>query len=106
MSDQKKLVPGLRFFAPHPSAPDFVIGSVIISIKELVRFCNDNPELMSEYNGEPQLKLKQNRSQKGDIYFIVDDFKPAPRTAPQAPQAPSRATPPPPVSDSEDGLPF
>lgn len=66
---------GVRIFAPHQNAPEFVKGQVIISLNELVQFCKDNPNLLSDYNGTKQLKLNLLSGEKG-LYSVVDTFKP------------------------------
>ncbi len=66
---------GIRVFAPHENAPDFVKASVIISINELVKFCKDNDHLLSEYNGNKQLKIQLLDGRKGQ-YFSVDTYRP------------------------------
>ena len=76
-------VKGMRVFAPHEKAPDFVKGALIITPKELVQFIKDNPEYLSEYNGEKQLKCQILEGDKG-LYFTVDTWKPDGNSQPQA----------------------
>jgi len=83
MANEKKLPEGLRVFARHPNAPDFVKFSMAITLNALVKFCKDNPELLSEYNGEKQLKVQGLTSRDGKLYLAVDDYKPG-QAAPQA----------------------
>jgi hypothetical protein len=74
---------GLRFFNKKDSQPDFVIGSMVISLNELFAFAKAHPELQTEYNGAKQLKLQILKSQKGNLYAKVDTWKPsgeAPKT--------------------------
>lgn len=66
---------GIRTFAPKQGAPDFVLGDVVITLNELVKFCKENEGLLSEYNGEKQLKLQITKSQKGTIVFAVNTYK-------------------------------
>jgi len=68
---------GLRFFNKKDNQPDFVIGSMVISLNELFAFAKAHPELQSEYNGVKQLKLQILKSQKGNLYAKVDTWKPA-----------------------------
>ena len=66
---------GLRTFPPREKAPDFVKGSLIITPRELVDFIKDNPHLLTEYNGNKQLRCNILEGDKG-LYFTVDTYKP------------------------------
>ena len=66
---------GLVVFEPHSNAPDFVKGVVKINLNELVQFCKDNPDLLTEYNGAKQLPLQLLSGDKG-LYFKVDTYRP------------------------------
>jgi len=68
---------GIRVFKPRDNAPDFVLGSVVISLNELVQFGKDNPDLLTDYNGTEQLKLNALKSKDGAFYFAVDTWKPS-----------------------------
>lgn len=83
MADQI-LPKGLRFFNKKDSQPDFVIGSLVITLNELVQFAKDNPQLLSEYNGQKQLRLQVKRSKEGNMYAEVDTWKPTGNTQPAA----------------------
>lgn len=73
MSD--KIYPkGIRVFPKHAKAPEFVLGTVIVSVDEFVAWVNDNHQLLTEYNGEQQLKLQLLTGNKG-IYMQVDTYK-------------------------------
>ena len=65
---------GLRFFEAD-GAPDFVIGTLVISLNELVQFCKDNPDLLTEYKGVKQLKCSILKSKEGKPYIVVDEYK-------------------------------
>ena len=67
---------GVRIFAPHSNAPDFVKGTVIITPNELFKFCKENEEYMTDYKGEKQLKLQLLENDKG-LYVKVDTWKPS-----------------------------
>jgi hypothetical protein len=84
---------GIRTFNKRENQPEFVLGSVIITLNELVTFCKENPELLSEYNGQKQLRLQLLRSKEGAPYLTVDTFKP-------------QAAPQPPAKDDDGDLPF
>lgn len=74
MADQI-LPKGLRFFNKNDKAPDFVIGTLVVTPDDLNAFCIDNPTLMTEYNGAKQLKLQVLRSKAGHLYCAVDTYK-------------------------------
>ena len=74
----EKIYPkGLRTFKPNENAPDFVKGTLIITPSELVQFCEEKKELMTDYKGTPQLKCQILEGDKG-IYFVVDTYKSEP----------------------------
>ena len=66
---------GIRIFAPRDGAPDFVMGGMVITLNELVQFCKDNPNLLTEYKGEKQLKCQLLESKEGKPYAVVDEYK-------------------------------
>ena len=74
MSETKIYPKGLRTFKPHENAPEFVKGTLIITPNDLMQFCTDNPELMTEYNGTPQLKCQMLDGDNG-ITISVDTWK-------------------------------
>ena len=81
MSD--KIYPkGLRVFPPHANAPEFVKGTLIVTPRELIDFCKERAELLTDYKGTKQLKCQILEGDKG-IYFQVDTWKPELRQAPQ-----------------------
>jgi len=65
---------GVRMFPPTDGVPDFVKGSGVIAINQLVKFLKDNPNYMSDYKGEPQVKFQLLEGRKG-LYFAVDTYK-------------------------------
>ncbi len=72
---ETKFVEGVRLFNKHEKAPDFVIGSMVISLNDFVKFCKENPDLLSEYNGVKQLKLQIQKSKQGNLIAVVDTYK-------------------------------
>jgi hypothetical protein len=99
MADQT-LLKGIRLFQPKPSQPEFVLASGVITLNELVTFAKENPQLLSEYNGEKQLRIQLLKSKDGKPYMTVDTWKPTETTAP-AFAAPTLAT-----KEDLDELPF
>jgi hypothetical protein len=75
MSKEKIYPKGLITFKPHENAPDFVKGKLIITLKDLIQFCKDNPSLLKEYKGKKQLPLVMTEGKFG-ISFEVDTWKP------------------------------
>ena len=65
---------GVRMFPPTDGAPDFVKGSGVIAINQLVKFLKDNPSYVSDYKGEPQVKFQLLDGRAG-VYFVVDTYK-------------------------------
>jgi len=80
MADQT-LLKGIRLFQPKPTQPDFVLASGVITLNELVTFAKDNPQLLTEYNGEKQLRIQLLKSKDGKPYMVVDTWKPTELTA-------------------------
>jgi len=85
---------GIVLFKPHANAPEFVKGVMKIDMKTLTAFCRENPDLMGEYKGNPQLPLQLLDGNDG-LYLTVDTFKPSG----------DKSTPTPPPEDDEP-LPF
>ena len=98
---EQKLPKGLRFFNPHDNAPDFVIGSLVITPAELWDFIKENPALMKEYNGKKQLRLQVLKSKQGQLYAAVDTFEKK-----QQPTAAKQQAAPASDQEAEDDLPF
>jgi hypothetical protein len=94
------LAEGLRFFEKNANAPDFVMGTIVITIDEFKNFINNNQEHLTDYNGKKQLKLQQLKSKQGKVYFNVDNYKPS--TAPTAGPHSAPAT----VPQLDSSLPF
>lgn len=67
---------GIRAFSPNAKAPEFVKAQIVISINDLVQFAKDNQNLLTEYNGQKQLKLNMLSGDKG-LYLVVDEYKPS-----------------------------
>ena len=84
-------VKGIRIFPKTDGAPDFVKGSGVITINELVKFCAENPDYMSEYQGNMQLRFELLEGRNG-LYFTVNTYK-------------KKKEEPPKVEDNDD-LPF
>lgn len=66
---------GISVFSPRQGAPDFVKGTVVITVADLMAWVNENKQHLSDYNGKAQLKLDLLSGEKG-LYVSVNTFKP------------------------------
>ena len=74
---------GIRFFGPRDNAPDFVIGTLIITPNDLVAWLKTNAHLLKDYQGNKQLRLNVTRSKDGKgINASVDTYEPKGESAP------------------------
>lgn len=78
---------GIRTFEARESAPEFVLGTMIINPNEFFAWVKENPDYISEYKSKEgviskQLRLNILKSQKGGINFTVDTYKKAEDTSP------------------------
>lgn len=77
MSTEKVKVEGIRGFNRNKNAPEFVLGSLIITPKQLTEWLNANSQHITEYNGEKQLKISLLKSKDGKYINVqVDNFVP------------------------------
>lgn len=75
MSNEKIYISGIRTFPRNEKAPDFVIGSGVITVDMLKEFINTNQHLLEEYNGAKQLKFQMLKNSNGGVSFVVDTWK-------------------------------
>lgn len=98
----EKIYPkGLRCFAPRQGAPDFVLGTLIVTPSELSAWVEANQQYMTEYKGTPQLRLDLLKGNDGP-YVAVNTYKPTGEYTAKASPAPSETSGIEPVED----LPF
>lgn len=71
---EKIYAAGIKCFPKRDKAPDFVLGSVVISPDDLNAWCIDNKDLLSEYKGKKQLRLDLLQGKEGP-YLSVNTFK-------------------------------
>lgn len=81
MSTEKFYPEGMRAFSPRQGGPDFVKGTLVITPNALFKWLKENPSLLTEYNGEKQLKLQILDGKKG-LYLQVDTYKKAEENLP------------------------
>jgi len=91
MADQV-LLKGIRLFKKKDNQPEFVLAGGAITMNELFTFAKDNPNLVTEYNGQKQIKIQILRSKEGNPYIAVDTWQPGEQ--------------PPTATDPEEKLPF
>lgn len=75
---EKIYVKGFRGFKPNAKAPEFVLGSLIITPKEFGEFLKSDEvrDYFTEYKENKQLKVNVLRSKDGGLSFEVDTYKP------------------------------
>lgn len=75
MSNEKKVYPkGLRVFPARSGAPEWVRGSVVITPNELFTWLKENPNYLTEYKEQKQLKLDLLEGKDG-LYLAVNTFQ-------------------------------
>jgi len=74
MATDKIYPKGLRTFPAHEKAPAFVLGTLVVTPRELIDWITENPQYLKDYNDQKQLKLKILNGNKG-IYFEVDTYE-------------------------------
>ena len=65
---------GIRSFAKHEKAPDFVLGAVIINPNELFSWLKENPEYLTEYKGQKQIRFQLTLTKDGRPSLSVDTY--------------------------------
>jgi hypothetical protein len=73
---------GVMAFNKHEKAPDFVIGTIIITPNDLVAWLKGEgaDNLMDSKYGK-QLKLQLTKSKDGKLSIAVDNWKPTAQTS-------------------------
>ena len=72
---EKVYVEGFRGFKPNEKAPDFVLGTLIVTPKEFIDFLNNKcSKYFTEYNGKQQIKFQVLRAKDGGLTFVVDTY--------------------------------
>lgn len=68
---------GIRVFKPKENAPSFVKGQIIIHPNDFFTWLKANPEVLTDYKGEKQLKLSLLERKDGNgLNVQVDTYKP------------------------------
>lgn len=80
----KVFAKGIRTFAKHNSAPDFVLGELVITPNELfTRLKGEGAQYLTEYKETKQLKLQVTKSRDGGLMLAVNTYKPNQSSSPQ-----------------------
>lgn len=80
--ENKKIYPkGIRTFAPRGEAPEYILGSMIITPNELFEWLKEQKKHASEYNGNTQFRFtiiegKEDENGLKSPYLVLDTFKP------------------------------
>ena len=77
---EKKYANGFRSFEPKQGQPDFVLGAIAVVPEDLLKWCNENPELCGEYQGKKQVWFQTLRSKDGKVYTALNTYKPKEKT--------------------------
>lgn len=75
---EQKFIDGVKAFKPKA---DFIKAELVISLNQFVKFCKDNPDLLTTYNGEKQLKIQVKESKNGTWYAALNEYKPVDKQA-------------------------
>ena len=82
---EKVYVEGFRGFKPNEKAPDFVLGTLIVTPKEFIDFLNNKcSKHFTEYNGKQQIKFQVLRAKDGGLTFVVDTYKQEQKQEPES----------------------
>lgn len=83
---------GIFFNKRHDNAPDFIRGSIGFNVVEACRWLQEN----ADHDGRVKLDIKVSKG--GKTYLAKNDFVPNRQAQP--------TSPPPPMGDFDDSLPF
>lgn len=75
MSKDRTYADGVRLFKPNDNAPDWVLGTLIITPETLTEWMKANGNLATEYNGKQQIRLQILKGQNG-VHCPVDTYQP------------------------------
>jgi len=67
---------GITIFKPREGAPDYVKGSIIVSIEQFVDWCEKNAQYITTHaTYGDQIKFEVKESQGGMLYLQVNTYK-------------------------------
>ena len=76
MANEKVYAKGIRTFKRNEKAPEFILGTLVITVDEFVNWCNGNKQYLTDYNGVRQLKLQVLKGKEDQLTIQVDTYKP------------------------------
>lgn len=59
---------GIRFYRPHPNAPEFIRGSLSINVKEFIKF-------LKEYEKDGWVNIDLKKSMIGNYYLLLSEWE-------------------------------
>lgn len=65
---------GIRVFPPRAGAPEWVLGTILLTPAELTAWLADNAQYLTDYKGNPQLRCQLLKGKDGP-YITVDTYK-------------------------------
>jgi hypothetical protein len=68
---EQKFIDGLKAFKPKQ---EFIKCELVITLNDLVKFCKDHPEYLTEYNGQKQIKVQVKESKNGTWYCALNEY--------------------------------
>ncbi len=87
MAGEKVYPQGIRTFDRNDKAPDFVLGTIVITPNDLVKWLKgEGAQYMTEYQGNKQIRLQATKTKDGRLSLSVDTYKPNSNNASKKPQ--------------------
>lgn len=88
MAEDKIFAKGIRFFPKHENAPDFVLGTMIMSKDDLIEWLNGSEasQHFTDYQGQKQIKFQITKGRSGALVMSVDTYKPTQNYSPPTTQ--------------------
>jgi hypothetical protein len=86
----KVFADGIRFFNKHEKAPDWVLGTLVITPTDLFEWLKANAAYLTEYSGKKQLKIQIAKGQNGKLNGSVDTWKPGDTSPAASTSAPAK----------------
>jgi hypothetical protein len=68
------MIAGVRLFAKHPNAPEFVIADMLLTLEDINAWAEQFPDTLSMYQGKTQVKLQILRSKDGKPYAKLNTY--------------------------------
>lgn len=104
--NEKVYVKGINTFAERENAPDFVLGAMVINIPVFRKWVDENQQYLSDYKGDPQLRLTITYGKDGRVNFNVDTWKPTEKKEELPTRADDYREPAKSSAKDDSGLPF